>query len=461
MTTHAVVTNPGSSTGASRLAVAAFAAISIAAGILCSTESPSVAFAAVALPTTLFLAVAHRYRAFAFVVPIMALTTLFGRDFAHLGVGPLYALDIALVVLAALALPEILAQARGAPGVSLVLLGLIALALAKVVLAGASAEALRHSVLGIYALWAFVGFAIVRLNLVSSVAKAIIWGGAVTAVPYALVVFYPANVFTSNVTPRYIGAAGSLYAAYFLLGLLFAPQLAPRRKPVLLCLVAIAILDIAAGEVRSVWVAIPIALAVAVGVTRVDARLIGRLGTLGVALIAGLAIASVAAPTRVDALATEATSIYNHGGATASDANARWRVTAAQDAISRIENHPAFGVSLDAPSAYHTNSDGTISTADIHNSFIDLVLRLGLVGGVCVLVFQLAVIQSARRIARRAASDTSAALATWLLSCQLLTGVHALFTVVLEGPYMGLFYWMLGGVLIAMACVRNGRDVQA
>ena len=245
MTRAAVLIQPGFGAG---LRLSLPIAASVSCGLLLASTSPLVVVALVGRPALFVLAFAYR-QTFALLVPTLGLTALFGQDFAHVSIGPAYVLDIALLAaICRLSAPEIMTVARRAPLPSLALGGLVFLTLTKLALDGVSAESVRHSVIGIYALWALVGFAVVHAGLAQRAGRAIVWGGALTVVPYGLVIVHAANPFTLHVTPRYIGGAGGLYVAYFLFSAVFAPSLWPRRNALFVALGAIGVIELAAAK---------------------------------------------------------------------------------------------------------------------------------------------------------------------------------------------------------------------
>ena len=70
------------------------------------------------------------------------------------------------------------------------------------------------------------------------------------------------------------------------------------------------------------------------------------------------------------------------------------------------------------------------------------------------MLFQAVVLVAGRRLLSRS-EPSQRPVVSWLIACQLLTAVHSLFTVVLEGPYMGLFFWLLGGVIVGLAATAE------
>ena len=165
--------------------------------------------------------------------------------------------------------------------------------------------------------------------------------------------------------------------------------------------------------------------------------------TLSIVATIGL----VAAPARVDQVWTEARSVVSFsGGQTVSDRNAEWRLNNWRYAKGVVEGQPILGAGLGRPevpaSVCGSACDAEPITpsqspgADLHNSWLAVAIRLGLPAFILVVAFQWIVIREAYRSSL--AGDESAA---WLLACQLLVAATALTSVVLEGPYMGLFFW--------------------
>ncbi len=334
----------------------------------------------------------------------------------------------------------------------MILLGIVALTMIRLGHSGLTGTTLRQSVIGFYGAWAFIGLALAASRFPRDFARALTIGSVAGLAVYGAYLFARENPFTSHVTPRLIDAAGSLYAGFALLAVLFAPELISRRIPrlALIAVGLIALAEIGKGEVRSIWVALAVAIPATLvlsGFDRPSRQGFARLALLGSVLL--LALAALA-PSILGDLKAEQASIYGSSSRQGSVLNAEWRSRASEQAVSQINAQPLGGIGFGPAETRH--DDGT--PTDLHNSILAFGLRLGLPGLVLLMLFQAVVLVAGRRLLSRS-EPSQRPVVSWLIACQLLTAVHSLFTVVLEGPYMGLFFWLLGGVIVGLAATAE------
>lgn len=394
------------------------------------------------------------------VVVVLAATVAFGRDFAYLQVGGPYILDLTLLVALVTAAPSAASALARRPALAVSVLGIVCVAGAHLVVAGFREETVRQSVLGFYALWAVVGLFIAQGGFVRRFASVVYVASIVTTAAYALFQVAPDNTFTLVVTPRFINAAGSLYVGYSVLLVLFARPSVPKFVGPLAvsAVLAIQIVEIGAAGVRSIWVALPAAIVATIALGGLDRSLVRRLqfAALPLALVAlSLPFIFPAAASRI---VTEAGSIVGIETGSFSDANRSWRISAWGTAIDEAAVDPLTGVGFGRAAAVIDAGDGTLRETDTHNSFIAFGLRFGIIGLLLLLLFEFAVLRAGLRLLRSSVEPRERGLARWLLAAHLLTAFHAMFTVVLEGPYMGLFYWLFGGLLLGFAGSRSTSE---
>lgn len=382
------------------------------------------------------------------LLPAVALTLLGGHAFAEIKTGPVYILDVVLVCVVVLGLPAITDAAVATPALVLFLAFFMGVTLLEVVHSGLTRIVLRQSVIGLYAFWALVGVAAGRLGLSERIVRLVFWSGLGAAVLFGLT--------DLQVNPPFmmIGVAESLYVGYGLLALLLVPGLIPRGRWTVL-VVGFEVVVIALGFVRSVWFALPMAVVVTLlvcGATPHVRRQIVRLLALGVV---ALVVTAVVLPARFEAMRAEASSIvFYNSGHSASDNNAKWRLNNWSYALSAIGRSPVGGIGFgqaEVPVSVCTNAcnapgalgDSTVlAGSDLHNSILAIPLRLGVPAFLAFLAFEGLVLVRARRSAMRSS------IGRWLLACHLLTMFTALTAVVLEGPYMGIFFWLFAGLAI-------------
>jgi hypothetical protein len=442
--------------------------IAVMVGVLiAATPNPRVPFALAALPLIGVLLLGPRWLRTGMLVGAIGGLVVLGRDFAYLHVGPIYIMDAVLIVYLMGSARALVDIAQHHSYTSWVVGGILASTAFHIATSGATGVVLRQAVLGGYALWVIVGIVAAKdHSFVPRVARTIWWGAIPAAGLLALSSVDPSNPLLHALTPGLIPVASSLYIGFALLLTLFAPTVAPNGSWVKLVSLAEAI-TLILGEVRSAWVAIAAASVIVVFVCRVSPRAGVRLvfyPLIGFAII--LLAALMFAPGKVNAIRSEASSIVSYSGSSASDANARWRLNNWRYAEGMIGRHPFTGVGFGGPEVPSTvcltacnkpvPGDPTVVVggADLHNSILAIGLRLGLPTLALVLLYEFMLIRRAGWLSSQSADEFS----TWLLASQLLTGVTALTAVVLEGPYMGIFFWFLGGLLLGYDA--RGEPVQ-
>jgi O-antigen ligase len=253
-----------------------------------------------------------------------------------------------------------------------------------------------------------------------------------------------------------VAASFSLYIGFGLFCALYLPGAVHRAWWTTVILIfELVMLGIGlTSGVRSVWVAVPGALVVTYLLTRHSGSYVWRrVARIGVALAATSVVAALVYPSTIDAVGREASSIASYNqGVSSSDANAQWRLNNWQYGFSQIRRHEWTGIGFGqaevppdvcAKGCAHQTGDSTIVPgSDLHNSILAIALRLGVPLFLVFVAFEACVFAQARRRGRR---DP---FVRWALACHLLTGFTALTAVVLEGPYMGIFFWFFAGLVL-------------
>ena len=121
------------------------------------------------------------------------------------------------------------------------------------------------------------------------------------------------------------------------------------------------------------------------------------------------------------------------------EASSRWRLVIWRQAMSYGMSHPlmgaGFGPALVPDSGYPVND-----RVDPHNSYIAIFYRLGLPGIIALLLLWIPIL---RRAHQRCRVEPAARFRIGIaLSAHLAVAVFACFNVVLEGPYMGIPFWV-------------------
>jgi O-antigen ligase len=423
------------------------------------------------LPAIILLQAAPT-RLYGVVVLALAGTVMFGRDFSYLSVpapriGVLYVLDLVLLLVLVGALPAI-AQAVRANQPQVFIVGAIVLWTVAILFRNPiTIEALRQSVIGFYSLWVLVGMVLVAAVKSRMVLRAVYVGGLVGTVVFAIWLASNSNPFSDTFTPKIVASSFALYLGWGILVMLIAPSMIedPRRRQLAYGVAVLQGAAVAASHSRSLWIAMIVALVgtAIVGGLTFEAK--DRLVKFGFAF-AGLAVvAALVLPATTSQLASVAGTIVSYNRAEYANAraeikalDAQWRLERWGQALEQsVYPHPFTGVGFGgaiiedpATRAAYIAVGTTPPRIDPHNSFIAFAGRLGLPGLALLLLFQVAVFRSASRVLRRRdIPDDERMLVAWLFACQLLVAGHSFFTVILEGPYMGIFFWLFGGMVIA------------
>jgi O-antigen ligase len=125
--------------------------------------------------------------------------------------------------------------------------------------------------------------------------------------------------------------------------------------------------------------------------------------------------------------------------ASVEDPNISWRLATWQRAFGYASTQPAFGVGFG-------HLDLLSYGVAPHNSFLTFLFETGAAGlatfaGLCLSFYSLAF----RALWRRRRVGSPRVLTLVLLNLSIL--LMSLFNVVLEGPYMGMFFWITVGLL--------------
>ena len=132
--------------------------------------------------------------------------------------------------------------------------------------------------------------------------------------------------------------------------------------------------------------------------------------------------------------------------------------------IAEIQRSPLLGAGFgqEISLRYHSTDSHDV---DPHNSFVAIAYRMGVPAAICLFLAILLISRRAGQVVRRQdmlqASYLLACLGSFVSLC-----VFAAFNVVLEGPYMGIFFWLFLGLLLRFSAhpdrsERNGSGPPA
>src|SRR6266850_1973572 len=401
---------------------------------------------------------------------LITLTAAFYRDFAYLylPLGPvkLYVTEVVLILVLTL-----LAAAGITTGIVRVRLGVAAVPVILFCLTGVLALvrgrgwgilSVREFATNYYSIL-YLLIPIVFLSQRASrwLAKGILVGTAIASCIVLLRIFMGIGTITSTGSVRYhpsIGI-GASFALYWFLG---APASTPvKRTWHTLGAVACVLLIVVATQHRSAIVAIAGSLLLWLAILH-KGRGPGAIGTPGLTLVTVLMAAlfvllnsHIAAPTldRFRALIQSS-----------EDPNSAWRLYSWGLMIAGIAQAPLLGHGFggNLPSfLFHGQAYGLDPTVPIgaHNSYLFLLFKEGIIGFGLAVAFAASVFAFCLPRVHRNDSGEDRWIAGAAIGAFSFVCLFAAFNVVLEGPYMGMFFWIYPA--LAEAILRNGSRTDA
>lgn len=208
-----------------------------------------------------------------------------------------------------------------------------------------------------------------------------------------------------------------------------------RRRSVIVLGVSAAELILA--QHRSGFVALAFAL-LATGVLLIGSRdVLNRLFKIATLLFVGLAVFVVVFGG--DYIYATLDRVMSIGDT--SDANIDWRLLSWYEVFNGILDQP-LGHGFATWDFLFTSFDPLTGS---HNSFLDLCYRVGVPGLLIFLALPILLIVSVRQRVQRTGASAQLLLVC-ICACTMALLVYASFNVVLETPYMSIFFWILMGL---------------
>lgn len=385
---------------------------------------------------------------------------LLSRTFAHAGLHlgsiPLYVSDAALALSGVAMLAGRLVQGRIPlpwPPLAIALLAYLALgALALARGTGYGLEALRDSMLVFYSVAAWLVVALVRDF--AQFQKILRWAWGVCMMALALFLVMKAGWLPMPEK----GGPNMMMVGMGFVGLVAYQVMDQAARTRTLYLLDILLLLVLLLQSRAAWVA----TAVSIGFIGFAAWCMGRLPLVRQLawrwgwVLTGLAVVgALVVPIPRDVVDTAARKLagivrYEANQDTPS-ANALWRVLVWRDMRDEIIREPWLGVGFGKPffSKRAEAMGGYVYPGmDPHNSHLAVAYRMGLPGLTAHAALILGTLLRGLVVLRRVADPSWRAPAMAVLSALVFATVFATFTVVLEGPFYGLPFWLVLGAAL-------------
>ena len=406
---------------------------------------------------------------------------LLGKGFAYLGIAPLFIGEIALGLGLCVVFRSGCRLAMLATVPSLLVAALFTLVMTEAVayVPAYGIDAIRDSVILLYALFAFIVIALIlekpgRLHWTLRAYGRFAWlYGMVGGVVVNLSVYFATNLYDNglylpgtNIEMPHVRAGE---AAVHLSGAAVFMLLGFRRVPLLwVMLLLVNIVMVAPSRGAMLSCVIPLGLAAVLGgqMRRVTLVLLFSGVLLAVTYAIGLEVPQSDKPDQRNIGAAQILenfgSILGTSDATNLDDTKTWRLSWWQSIGNYTFNGPYFwtgkgyGIALaEADGFVGTEKDAPILRSP-HNAHMTVLARSGVPGlalWVLAQVAWFAALMNAQIVARRRGETQWANLFLWVACYGLAILIDASFDVALEGPMVGIWFWSLFGFGIASIMV--------
>ena len=159
------------------------------------------------------------------------------------------------------------------------------------------------------------------------------------------------------------------------------------------------------------------------------------------------------------------------GGNSREANNVHWRLSIWKFMLEKAIHEPILGVGFGKPTdfvwrgmIYDARTGDTTNSQDVtgpHNSFVNMLFRMGLLGLLpLIALLVIAAIRAWRVLVGRTLPPFDRAVGLSSVAFLVAVLVTACFSVALEGPYMGMFFWIfLGFVLTLPRLQLDGPDL--
>ncbi|TWA72796.1 O-antigen ligase-like membrane protein [Azospirillum brasilense] len=414
-----------------------------------------------------------------FLMVVLLGYSLAGRGFAYIGAPPLFIGEVLLLtgLLVMLRTGGVFATVSSLPGTLLAILIVWVLARTLPYFGTYSFDALRDSVIVMYGLLAFVVIALLYDEPERLRRLVLAYGGFAVFFVTVMPVVYPLfQLLNAQIPtwPRYgvpfislrPGEVGVHFAGVALFVLLGFRRLNPLQLAMLVFGMALV-----AAHSRGGMLAIVVPLAIALALVPRSRQLAPLLGIAGVtvvvALVLNLEIEVSSRKLSVDQLVTNAMSILGTTDTATLDGTKQWRIMWWDKIIGytvqgdHFWDGKGFGINLADDDGFQVvdAEDGQVLRSP-HNAHMTILARAGVPGfalWAALLGSWSVFMMRAFLLARRNGDRAWARLFVFLFCYWLSIVINASFDVTLEGPMLGIWFWVLFGVGIAAGLIHRNE----
>lgn len=217
------------------------------------------------------------------------------------------------------------------------------------------------------------------------------------------------------------------------------------------------ILAILVGQARSAWVALIVAIIFILFIAKSQRKYILSL-VLPVIFIATVLILSYnyfSNSQFLDQISEEFKSIYKFKSMDSISAeNSNWRLRSYKIGISEFMKYP-LGRGFGIPVNEEVLIKKTNIQADYHNSPLSILVRTGLPGFLAFLSINVLFYYHTIRFCLKTDNELFRNYMIGIVSVHLSIFINSLFFMVLQGPFMGIFYWIFIGLGCALINIEK------
>ncbi|GAA4248176.1 O-antigen ligase domain-containing protein [Azospirillum formosense] len=412
-----------------------------------------------------------------FLMVVLLGYTLAGRGFAYIGMPPLFIGEILLLtgLLVMLRTGGIVATLSSLPGTLLAILIVWVLARTIPFLGLYSFDALRDSVIVMYGLFAFI-VVVVLYDEPERLRRLVLAYGSFAVLFVSIMpIVYPGyqllqsqipiwpryNVPLISLRPGEVGVHFAGIALFVLLGF-------RRLGPVQLALLVVGIAMVAAhsrGGTLAIVVPLCIALAMVPRSRQLAPLLMIAAAIVTIAALLNVEIEVSSRKLSVDQIVTNLMSIAGSAETAGLDGTKQWRIMWWDKIINytvhgdNFWNGKGFGINLADDDGFQVIDEEEAQVLrSPHNAHMTILARSGVPGfvlWVAMLGSWVAFMVRAFLLARRHGDRAWARLFVFLLCYWLSIVINASFDVALEGPMLGIWFWVLFGTGIAAGLIHR------
>jgi len=142
------------------------------------------------------------------------------------------------------------------------------------------------------------------------------------------------------------------------------------------------------------------------------------------------------------------------------DPNSLHRLAMWEEALNRTAREPLVGEGFGPPFSLLASNkfyDYSEKRLHPHNSFLWILNRMGMIGFTIFFLLILKFYRSAIKAYKKMSPGKSKAYLLALMSCHVSISIFAFFNVVLEGPFMGIFFWIIMGLAMALINIKKNE----